>query len=85
MTNGIDVVDHEKFFTTLKLLKYEYFIIDDHKLLRSSKKKEILNYLSNNFKLIKSIKGNNILYRRNITNILDVISLEKIWSKHINL
>jgi hypothetical protein len=77
MTNGIDVVDHEKFFTTLKLLKYEYFVIDDHKLLRSSKKKEILNYLSNNFKLIKSIKGNNILYRRNITNILDVISLER--------
>ena len=24
-----------------------------------------------------SIKGNNILYRRNITNILDVISLER--------
>ena len=77
MSNGIEVVNHEKFFKKLKLLEYEYFIIDDHRLLRSSSKKEILSYLNNNFELIKSIKGNNIIYRRNITNILDVINLER--------
>ena len=77
MSSGINVVNLEQFFKKLKLLEYKYFIIDDHRLFRSSNKNEILNYLKVNFKLIKSIKGNNILYRRNINNILDVINLEK--------
>lgn len=77
MTNGVDVVNHKNYFKKLKLLSYQYYIIDEHRLLNTMKRKKILRYLDDNFELVNSIKANNILYRRNITNLKNVFKLKR--------
>lgn len=77
MTNGIDILNHEKFFKKLKSLNYTYYIVDNHRLLRTKKKVTVIDYLNKNYELIKSIEGNKILYRRNINNLKEIFELKR--------
>lgn len=81
MTNGTEVINYSKFLNKLKNLNYQYYIIDDNKLLRTQEKKELLKELNINYHLIHTIDANDILYRRNIKNIKDIFNLERFGPK----